>query len=347
MNGDNSQGGGAAPASPASKRKPVPTPRSTLRKPALDKEEQLRKKLIINGIDSQGQTSGESGSPDDTQHNGKNGGEVGEDIIAALEMIPGVGSLRSLNSMGSSQPSYTLDQRFRREESSHSISSGLSLGISSDRKRSLGERSHTSPRILLLNGKHKENLAKDERSDETDATSLSTSPEGAAGACGLNKVQRGTEKRRSLKSVKILESDNEMQGPNEHEQQPKIQTRPLPQIPPVSKDNNVKKDDDAIEVVSSLSEEIYTALLTPEDHYQELKPTIPVAMKKKTENHTSENCFNETIDSKKLTCESMASLPVSVGNSSKNYLTLAGTIKRGKLPQKSLDIQLSVTPDHL
>lgn len=110
---------------------------------------------------------------------------------------------------------------------------------------------------------------------------------------------------------------------------------------------SVKKDDDAIEVVSSLSEEIYTALLTPEDHYQELKPTIPVAMKKKTENHTSENCFNETIDSKKLTCESMASLPVSVGNSSKNYLTLAGTIKRGKLPQKSLDIQLSVTPDHL
>ena len=108
---------------------------------------------------------------------------------------------------------------------------------SSDRKRSLGERSHTSPRILLLNGKHKENLAKDERSDETDATSLSTSPEGAAGACGLNKVQRGTEKRRSLKSVKILESDNEMQGPNEHEQQPTIQTRPLPQIPPVLKDN--------------------------------------------------------------------------------------------------------------
>ena len=64
------------------------------------------------------------------QPNGtKTTGEPGEDIIAALEMIPGVGSLRSLNSMGSSQPSYTLDQRFRREESSHSISSGLSLGI--------------------------------------------------------------------------------------------------------------------------------------------------------------------------------------------------------------------------
>ena len=113
---------------------------------------------------------------------------------------------------------------------------------------------------------------------------------------------------------------------------------------------SMKKDDDAIEVVSSLSEEIYTALLTPEDHYQELKPTIPVAMmKKKTETHTSENCSNETapVDSKKLTHVSMASLPVSVGNSSKNYLTLAGTIKRGKLPQKSLDIQLSVTPDHL
>ena len=81
----------------------------------------------------QGHTSGESASPDDhhiVQHNGKTGGEDGEDILAALEKIPGVGSLRSLNSVGSSQPSLTLDARaVRREESSHSISSGLSLGL--------------------------------------------------------------------------------------------------------------------------------------------------------------------------------------------------------------------------
>ena len=76
-------------------------------------------------------TSGESASPDDTaQHNGKTGGEDSEDILAALEKVQGVGSLRSLYSVGSSQPSLTLDARaVRREESSHSISSGLSLGL--------------------------------------------------------------------------------------------------------------------------------------------------------------------------------------------------------------------------
>ena len=76
-------------------------------------------------------SSGESGSPDDVeQHNGKTGGEDGEDILAALEKVSGVGSLRSLYSVGSSQPSLTLDARaVRREESSHSISSGLSLGL--------------------------------------------------------------------------------------------------------------------------------------------------------------------------------------------------------------------------
>ena len=50
--------------------------------------------------------------------------------LTALEKIPGVGSLRSLNSVGSSQPSLTLDPRVvRRDESSHSISSGLSLAL--------------------------------------------------------------------------------------------------------------------------------------------------------------------------------------------------------------------------
>ena len=89
----------------------------------------------------------------------------------------------------------------------------------SDRKRSLGERSHTSPRILLLNGKNKDGLSEDSMS----------SPETGS------KVLRGTEKRRSLKSVKIIESDNEDMSQNT-EQQPKIQDRPLPKIPPVSKD---------------------------------------------------------------------------------------------------------------
>ena len=106
-----------------------------------------------------------------------------------------------------------------------------------------------------------------------------------------------------------------------------------------------KDDDDAIEVVSN--EEIYTALLTPEDHYQELNPTIipAQAATKKTEKQQLSELNSTT--SQKLNCESLASLPTSVGNTSKNYLTLTGTIKRGKLPEKSLDIQLSVTPDHL
>ena len=93
---------------------------------------QLRKKISLQGHS----TSGESASPDDVaQHNGKTGGEDGEDILAALEKIPsvqdtyGVGSMRSLYSVGS-QPSLTLDARaVRREESSHSISSGISLGL--------------------------------------------------------------------------------------------------------------------------------------------------------------------------------------------------------------------------
>ena len=57
MNGHEAKSGSAAasvtPGSPATKRKPVPTPRSTLRKPT-PADEQARKKLIINnGIDSQ------------------------------------------------------------------------------------------------------------------------------------------------------------------------------------------------------------------------------------------------------------------------------------------------------
>ena len=56
MNGHETKsvpGAAVTPGSPATKRKPVPTPRSTLRKPT-PADEQARKKLIINnGIDSQ------------------------------------------------------------------------------------------------------------------------------------------------------------------------------------------------------------------------------------------------------------------------------------------------------
>ena len=48
-------------------------------------------------------------------------GAGGEDILAALEKITGVGSLRSVqSSLGSSLPSLTLD-KVKREESSHSL----------------------------------------------------------------------------------------------------------------------------------------------------------------------------------------------------------------------------------
>ena len=48
-----------------------------------------------------------------------------EDILAALEKIPGVGSLRSVDkvSIGSSVPSLSMDNKFKREESSHSLRS--------------------------------------------------------------------------------------------------------------------------------------------------------------------------------------------------------------------------------
>ena len=77
-----------------------------------------------------------------------------------------------------------------------------------------------------------------------------------------------------------------------------------------------KDDDDAIEVVSN--EEIYTALLTPEDHYQELNPNpaggmadpipIPETLPEKTEQMTS------------LSLPSLAS-----SSSTRNYLTMTGT----------------------
>ena len=123
----------------AAKRKPVPTPRSTLRKPSLQKHtvtsasnltESLGRSLRQSDMDSTGQTSLESHSPDDDDGQKKNKrGEDGEDILAALEKIPGVGSLRSLHSVGSSLAEsgigLTLD-RIKREESTHSLGQPLS-----------------------------------------------------------------------------------------------------------------------------------------------------------------------------------------------------------------------------
>ena len=106
----------------------------------------------------------------------------------------------------------------------------------SERKKSLGERSRTSPRILLLNGrtnKEDRNVSREDKNYSldgseagTDATSLSspsTSP-------SSGKVTRGTEKRRSLKSVKIQESDTT----DEDVLDKTIQDRPLPELPPSS-----------------------------------------------------------------------------------------------------------------
>ncbi len=160
-----------------------------------------------------------------------------------MEKIPGVGSLRSLNSVESSHPSLTLDPRFRREESSHSLASGLSLGDKlSERKRSLGERSRTSPRILMLNGRHKESNVVSPMTSTTspsassnhngggDSTSAASSP-----ASPGSKVLRGAEKRRSLKSVKILDevvpSTASATIALHTCDRKTIQDRPLPELP--------------------------------------------------------------------------------------------------------------------
>ena len=117
------------------KRKPVPTPRSTLRKPSLQKNSVLSSSNLTDSIrgrstrqsdmDSTGQTSIESHSPDDDEVRNKSSrGEDGEDILAALEKIPGVGSLRSLHSVGSSLAESGIGcslDRVKREESSHSL----------------------------------------------------------------------------------------------------------------------------------------------------------------------------------------------------------------------------------
>ena len=98
--------------------------------------------------------------------------------------------------------------------------------------------------------------------------------------------------------------------------------------------------------VISNTEEIYTALLTPpgesEDHYQELKPT-PSNLQ------TPVRVIVQKIEQKYSNNEAAVSLASLNSNDikSSNYLTMTGTIKRGRYPEKNIDIQLSVTPDHL
>ena len=132
----------------SAKRKPVPTPRSTLRKPSLHNHtvtstsnlsESLGRSIRQSDMDSTGQTSIESHSPDDDDGRKKNNrGEDGEDILAALEKIPGVGSLRSLHSVGSSLAESGIGcsiDRVKREDSSHSLGPQIfSLGIGQVRK---------------------------------------------------------------------------------------------------------------------------------------------------------------------------------------------------------------------
>lgn len=102
---------------------------------------------------------------------------------------------------------------------------------------------------------------------------------------------------------------------------------------------------DDIEVISN-TEEIYTALLTPpgesEDHYQELNPT-PSNLQ------TPVRVIVQKIEQKYSNNETAVSLASLNSNDikSSNYLTMTGTIKRGRYPEKNIDIQLSVTPDHL
>ena len=98
-------------------------------------------------------------------------------------------------------------------------------------------------------------------------------------------------------------------------------------------------------------------MLTPDDHYQELNPSnLQNISDDKTEtanliiNNTSISNRSSKRSSAKIGIMEGSSIPslTSSSNNPKNYLTMTGTIKRGKhLPEKSLDIQLSVTPDHL
>ena len=107
------------------------------------------------------------------------------------------------------------------------------------RKRSLGERSRTSPRILMLNGKKDDTKRGYNRSNSQDGESSADTETSSDSPASPGKVIRGAEKRRSQKSVKILESDiTETDVEKIYEAATKnlndktIQERPLPELPP-------------------------------------------------------------------------------------------------------------------
>ena len=109
-----------------------------------------------------------------------------------------------------------------------------------------------------------------------------------------------------------------------------------------------KSAEEDIEVISN-SEEIYTALLTPpgEDHYQELKPSEMTPIRVIVQ-ETQKIRETDNLPISRGRCSPSTSLAsLNSNNKSSNYLTMTGTIKRGKYPEKNIDIQLSVTPDHL
>ena len=98
----------------------------------------------------QGHVSVESRSPEDPEPRlagtRKSRGEEGEDILSALEKIPGVGSLRSLGSMSS----ITLD-RVKRDDSSHNLGSiHFDRVKREDSSHSLGPSPATSVSFFFL-----------------------------------------------------------------------------------------------------------------------------------------------------------------------------------------------------
>ena len=104
--------------------------------------------------------------------------------------------------------------------------------------------------------------------------------------------------------------------------------------------------EDEIKILST--EDIYTSLLTPEDHYTELNPNVvPNNSQIKAQ---STNSPGSMLDSTTKSFKSKvhdATLASNKSKSSSGYLTMTGTIKRGRFQEKNVDITLNLTTDHL
>ena len=107
-----------------------------------------------------------------------------------------------------------------------------------------------------------------------------------------------------------------------------------------------KMEVDEIKVLST--EDIYTSLLTPEDHYCELNPAV-VSNTSQTKSNSSNNIFdpsNVKSFKTKVHDATLASSKSKSNCSSNGYLTMTGTIKRGRFQEKNVDITLNLTPEH-